>query len=105
MTTARSPSYTGMPRSTSPITINDLLADKQALEKRIERFEKQGFEIKLEILEAIDSLENCTQAEILEHWFIDCLSAEEIGEVMGYSARYVFGLYSKALKEIIIPET
>ena len=104
MISVRSPNYSGLPKSSNPITIIDLLSDKQSLEERIKRFELRGLEIKHEILEAIDNLDNCIHAELLEYWFIDCLSPGDICEMMGYSERYIFMLYSKALKEITIPD-
>ena len=98
----RSPNYSGIPRGGTPVTIEELLSDKADLEKRIERLKDKGNEYRREIQEAIDNINSDKHAEVLESWFIGNMSADDIGESMGYSSRYIFMLYSKALKEIKI---
>ena len=105
ITSLKSPNYSGMPRGSTPITISDLLSDKEELKKRIERLEETGRKYRREILEAIDTLEDSKHAEVLERWFILGSSADQIGEDIGYSTRYIFVLYSDALREIDIPST
>ena len=105
ITSIKSPNYSGMPRGSSPVTISDLLSDKEELEKRIERLEETGRKYRREILEAIDTLEDSKHADVLERWFILGYSADQIGEAIGYSTRYIFVLYSDALREIVLPGT
>lgn len=100
----KSPNYSGMPRGGTPVTVEELLSDKIDLENRIKRLEDKGIEYRREILEAIDSLDDCRHSDVLEHWFICGESADVIGENIGYSTRYVFSLYAKALLELQIPD-
>lgn len=102
ITSMRSPNYSSMPRGGTPVTIEELLSDKADLEKRIERLKDKGNKYRREIQEAIDNIDSEKYAEVLESWFIGNMSADDIGELMGYSSRYIFMLYSKALKEIKI---
>ena len=96
----RSPNYSGMPRGGTPVTIEELLSDKVDLEKRIDRLKIKSKKIKDQILEEIDSLEDPRYCEILEAYFIDCLSMDEIAEEMGYSIRWAYDLYSEAVEEL-----
>lgn len=96
----RSPNYSGMPRGGTPVTIEELLSDKVDLEKRIDKLKVKTKKVKDQILEEIDSLEDPRYCEILEAYFIDCLSMEEIAEEMGYSTRWAYDLYSEAVEEL-----
>lgn len=98
----RSPNYSGIPKASTQITIEELIADKMDLERRIKQLKEKGIKYRSEIQEAIDNIEVDKYAEVLEHWFINCMSADDIGDIMGYSSRYIFILYSKALQEIQI---
>lgn len=99
----KSPNYSGMPRGGTSVTIEELLSDKADLKKRIDRLTLKGIGIKQEILETIDSLEYPKQAEVLEYWFIQGYSVEQINEILCYSTTYIYRLYSRALKNIEIP--
>ena len=96
----KSPSLSGMPRGGTPVTVSELLSDKIDLEKRIERLKAKGKNLKNEILEEIDSLEDPRYCEVLEAYFIDCKSIEDIADEMGYTDRYIYDLYKDAVKEL-----
>ena len=93
----KSPNYSGMPRGGRPVTIDELLSDKIDLEERIKRLKVKGKRLKNEILEEIDSLEDFRYCEVLEAFFIDGLSLEEIAENEGYTVRHIYRLYSEAV--------
>jgi predicted DNA-binding protein YlxM (UPF0122 family) len=96
----RSPNYSGMPRGGTPVTIEELLSDKVDLEKRIDKLKVKNRKVKNQILEEIDSLDDPRYCEILEAYFIDCMSMEDIAEEMGYSTRWAYDLYSEAVEEL-----
>jgi DNA-directed RNA polymerase specialized sigma subunit len=96
----RSPNYSGMPRGGTPVTIEELLSDKVDLEKRIKRLKDKSKKVKDQIVEEIDSLEDPRYCEILEAYFIDRMSIEDIAEEMGYSTRWVYDLYSEAVEKL-----
>ena len=96
----RSPRYSDMPKGGTPITTEELIADKIDLEKRIKRLKAKGATLKSQILEEIDSLEDYRYCEVLEAYFIDCKSIADIAEDMGYTDRYVYDLYKDAIYQL-----
>lgn len=96
----RSPSLSGMPRGGEPVTREDLIADKVDLERRIKRLKAKGEDMRREILDLIDELEDPRYAEVLESFLIDGLTFEEIADNMDYTERHVIRLYSEAIDMI-----
>ena len=97
----KSPNYSGMPRGSVPVTIEDLLSDKLDLENRIERLTVKKSDLKNKVLEEIDNLDDERYIEVLESFFIDCKAFWEIAEAMGYQERHVIRLYSQAIRELV----
>jgi hypothetical protein len=98
ITGLKSPSLSGMPRGGVPVTIDDLMSDKLDLEDRIKRLKAKSRDLKNEVCEEIDSLEDSVDCEILEAFFIDGKSFEEIAEDLGYTERRVIARYSEAIR-------
>ena len=86
-----------MPRGGKPVTVEDLILDKTELEERIERLRTKGKALRSEILAEIDTLEDTRYAEVLESFFIDGYTPEEIADNEGYTVRHVYRLYSEAI--------
>ena len=101
ITSAKSPNYSGMPRGGTPVTTAELISDKIELEERIRRLKAKGKNLKTEVLDEIDRLDDVRYATVLEGFFIDCKSLEEIADNEGYTVRHVFRLYSEAIKFLI----
>lgn len=101
ITSAKSPNYSGMPRGGTPVTTAELISDKIELEERIRRLKAKGKNLKTEVLDEIDRLDDVRYATVLEGFFIDCKSLEEIADNKGYTVRHVFRLYSEAIKFLI----
>ena len=102
--TIRSPNYSGMPRGGTPVTIDELLSDKIDIEERIKRLKSKSRNLKYEILEEIDSIEDPRYCEVLEAFFIDCIPLEEIAENEGYTVRHIYRLYSEAVTLLALRE-
>ena len=98
----KSPSLSGMPRGGIPVTIEDMLSDKLDLEDRIKRLKSKSKRFKAEILEEIDLLDDPRYCEILESFFIDCISIEDIAENEGYTVRHTYRLYNEAVSIIAV---
>lgn len=98
----KSSNFSGMPRGGTPVTIEELLSDKVDLEKRIKRLKTKASRLKAEILDVIDSLEDPLYCEILESFFIDCKSLEDIAEDEGYTVRHIYRLYSEGVSKIAV---
>ena len=96
----KSPIITDMPRGGVPVTKEDLVADKLEIMERIDRLKIKGKKYKAEILDIIDELDDTRYADILESFFIDCESLDDIADNMGYTLRHVIRLYSEAIISI-----
>lgn len=101
----KSPNYSGMPRGGKPVSLEELLSDKLDLEKRIKRLKDKGKRFKDQILEEIDSIEDPRYCEVLEAYFIDCMSIADIAEDMGYTEVHIYNLYREAIKELTFSDT
>ena len=97
MTSVRSPKLSDMPRGGQPVTTEDMILEKIELEERIERLKAKSKTLRSETLEEIDRVEDPRYSEILEGFFIDCKSLEEIAENTGYTIRHVYRLYSEGV--------
>lgn len=99
-----SPGFSDMPRGTNRITTADRIHEKIELEQRIERLTKRGYDLKAEILEVIDDLEEPREAEVLELFCIDGLDFYDIADELHYTIRHVGRLYNAAIRNARIPD-
>lgn len=104
MISVRSPNLSGMPRGGTPVTLADLISEKDELEERIKRLKDKSKKLRGEILDEIDSLEDTRYCDVLEGFFIDCLSLEAIAEEMGYTDRHVYRLYSEGVTKLALSD-
>lgn len=102
ITSVRTSNLSGMPRGGTPVTVDELIADKIDLEERIKRLSAKQRDLKLQTLDEIDSLDDVRYCEILEAFFIDCIPLEEIAENEGYTVRHVYRLYSEAITQLAL---
>lgn len=96
----RSPKLSDMPRGGTPVTVEDLIAEKDEIERRIIRLEAKIRNLKYEILNKIDDIEDPRYAEILEAYFIECKDFDTIAEDMCYNIRHIMRLYTEAVNSI-----
>ena len=96
----KSPNYSGMPRGSTPITFEDIISEKLETEERINRLLSKAKKLRFETLEKIDELDDVRYAEILELFFIQCKSFDDIASITGYTTRHVIRLYTEALQQI-----
>lgn len=94
----RSPKLSDMPRGGTPVTLVDLLADKEELEERIARQKAANRNMRHAIIEELDRLDDAKHIEVLELFFIQGLTPEEIAEELCYNVRTVYRLYSEGVR-------
>lgn len=99
----RTASLSGMPRGGVSVTIDELISDKIELEERIKRQRHKNKRIRSEILDVIDTLDDPRYCEVLEAYFIECLSISEIAEREMYTDRHVYRLYDDAIAMLSVP--
>lgn len=102
--TVKSPSFNGLPKTTTRVTLDDKIARKERLENQFKREIKQASKKRSEIYELIDDLDNPKQAEVLDQYFIQQKTLEAIAEDMHYSISYIIKLYKQGVETITIKE-
>ena len=94
---------TDMPQGGQRLTMDDLLAKKEETEHRIQNILDLSKQVKFEVFDCIDTLEDDRFAEILEYYFIDCYTFEQIADKKNYSIRHVGYLYGMGIELVTIP--
>lgn len=89
---------TDMPSGGTPLTLDDLLIQKEETAERINRFVLESRTIRCEICDELDTLDDSKHAEILELFFITGESFQGIAEQTNYTERHVIRLYSDAIR-------
>lgn len=87
----------GMPRGGTPITTADLIADKLELESRIAKLKNKASRIRSEIIDEIDLLDDPRYADILEAYFLDGLTMEDVAARYNYTVRHAYRLYTESI--------
>lgn len=93
-------SYSDEPKGGQPITITDLLSDKIELEERINHLVQKARQLRSETLSEIDMLDDPRYAEVMEQYYIECKTFEDIADSTGYTLRHIMRLQSEALKSM-----
>lgn len=98
----KSRQITDMPRGGKPLSKDDLLIRKEETEHRIQNLVDISREVRSEIFECIETIDDYRFAEVLECYFIDGYTLEAIAEIKHYSVQHVGYLYGKGLDLITI---
>lgn len=98
----KSPNYNGMPRSSTPYTMIDILADKEDLERRKAKFEKLALEKREGVEDYIDTVHSIKHNSFLYLYYIKGLTIEEISREEGYSLRHSWRLFREAIELVDI---
>lgn len=99
----RMSSITGMPRGGSSdwTQTADRLIE---LEQRVNAQVREMVRWKLDAIDAIRSVGEPRLAEVLELYYIDGFTWEQVAQRMGVDVRTVFRLHGRALQRIEVPE-
>ena len=94
---------TGMPRGGSEDWTDT--ADRLIeLEKRVNARVRDLVRLKQAALDAIDRVDEAPLREVLELYYLDGYSWEQVAARVGKDIRWVFKLHGKALQRIEVPE-
>ena len=74
------------------------------LERRVNARIRELVRWKLMAMDAIDQVEEARLREVLELYYIDGLTWEQVAERMGYVVRQIYRLHGVALLKVKIPE-
>lgn len=96
-------SVTGMPRGGASDWTDT--ADKLIeLEKRVNARIREMCRYKRAAMDAIDRVEEARLREVLELYYIDGFTWDQVAERMGTDIRWVYRLHGKALMKVKVPE-
>jgi hypothetical protein len=99
----RMSSITGMPRGGGAdwtLTADKLIELERAVNGRI----REMCALKCMAMEAIDRVEDARLREVLELYYIDGFTWEQVAERMGYEARQIYRLHGMALLRVEVPK-
>lgn len=99
----RMSSITGMPRGGGAdwtVTADRLIELEQAVNRRTRELVRW----KLAAIDAIRAVEEPRLAELLELYYIDALTWEQVAERMGITERWALILHGRALLKVRVPE-
>ena len=94
---------TGMPRGGGEdwtVTADRLIE----LERRVNARIRELVRVKLAAMDAIDRVEEARLREVLELYYLDGYTWEQVADRMAMDKRWVFRLHGKALQRIEVPE-
>ena len=99
----RMSSITGMPRGGGAdwTETADRLIE---LEQRVNAKTRELVRWKLAAIDAIDAVEEARLREVLELYYIDGFTWEQVAQRMGLDVRWVYRLHGKALLRVKVPE-
>ena len=99
----RMSSVTGMPRGGAKdwTETADRLIE---LEQLVNAKTRELVRWKLAAIDAIDQVEEARLREVLELYYIDGYTWEQVAQRMGYDKSWVFRLHGRALQRIEVPE-
>lgn len=93
-------SYSSQPSSTVTQTLDDILAQKEYIEGKISKLTGDAIKISNEIQDRLLELDNQLEAEILDLYFLENHSLNEIANILCYSERQIERLYVKGIKHL-----
>lgn len=91
-----------MPKGGVAVSLDDLLIKKEETQQRIQNLVDTSHKVKQEIYACIDTLDDYRFAEVLEDYFLNSRTLEDIAEYRHYTVRHVGFLYGKGLELIQI---
>lgn len=98
----RMSALTGMPRGgrSDWAETADRLID---LERRVNATIREMCRWKRRAQEAIDAIDDARLRDVLEYYYIDGMTWEQVAEAMGYELRNVYYLHGRALQAFTVP--
>ena len=99
-----SPRITGMPKSTSSNADirDDLIMQKDEVTERINKQNVKRMKLRKEICNVIDDLDDTQEARVLELYFIDGMTKQEIADYLVFDLRWIKQLYSRGIQHLAI---
>ena len=96
--------YDGMPHGSSKSDLSTLIARLEKQKEQINKAFTKKVEIRGEIKQAIEILENEVEKQVLYSRYINLLTWDAIANQMNYTVQHVYRLHGCALEHFEIPK-
>jgi hypothetical protein len=96
----KSTNYSDLPKGGLHKGMDDWVAEKIDLKKRIDKLNKRGDTLREETYDIIDTIMEPKLVEIMEYLFIKCYEMEDVADMLGLSKRQVLRRYRDAIDAI-----
>lgn len=90
-------SISGMPKSGQPFGIDAVIAEKDELERRINKFLEQARRQRKEVQNLIDTVISPKHNDFLTMYFIHLMSVEEISSKLKYNGRHAWRVFRESI--------
>lgn len=93
-------SYSSEPSSSVKKTLDDVLAQKEYLKNKIDEMVSESIDIRNEIAEKLLDLDNQLEATVLDFYFLEQYSLNDIADELSYSDRQIERLYVDGIMSV-----
>ncbi len=93
-------SYSSEPSSSVKKNLDDVLAQKEYLENKIDEMVSESIDIRNEIAEKLLDLDNQLEATVLDFYFLERYSLNDIADELSYSDRQIERLYVDGIMSV-----
>lgn len=93
-------SYSSKPSSSVKKTLDDVLAQKEYLENKLDEMVSESIDIRNEITEKLLDLDNQLEATVLDFYFLEQYSLNDIADELSYSDRQIERLYVDGIMSV-----
>lgn len=93
-------SYSSEPSSSVKKTLDDVLAQKEYLENKLDEMISESIDIRNEITEKLLDLDNQLEATVLDFYFLEQYSLNDIADELSYSDRQIERLYIDGIMSV-----
>lgn len=93
-------SYSSEPSSSVKKTLDDVLAQKEYLENKLDEMVSESIDIRNKITEKLLDLDNQLEATVLDFYFLEQYSLNDIADELSYSDRQIERLYVDGIMSV-----
>lgn len=93
-------SYSSKPSSSVKKTLDDVLAQKEYLENKLNKLIDESYNIRNDITDKLLDLDNQLEATVLDFYFLERYSLNDIADELSYSDRQIERLYIDGIMSI-----
>ena len=93
-------SYSSEPSRSVKKTLDDVLSQKEYLENKIDEMVSESIDIRNEIAEKLLDLDNQLEATVLDFYFLERYSLNDIADELSYSDRQIERLYVDGIMSV-----